>query len=54
VQWYLKAAEAGDKASMHRLKEAYSAGELGLAVNPEKASEWDRKLQISVEKKNGD
>ena len=54
LQWYLKAAEAGDDFSMQRLKKAYSTGELGLAADADQAAEWDRKLQIKQEKQNGD
>jgi len=44
AEWFLKAANAGDYVSMHRLIDAYSLGELGLAVNPEEASKWEIKL----------
>ncbi|NNE63805.1 MAG: sel1 repeat family protein [Gammaproteobacteria bacterium] len=54
LQWYLKAAEAGDDFSMLRLKKAYSTGELGLAADADQAAEWERKLQIKQEKRNGD
>ena len=41
--YYEKAAKAGDQAAMRRLAQAYSRGELGLAVDGAKAAEWQQK-----------
>jgi len=44
VEWFAKAAAAGDQVSMRRLKDAYSQGQLGLPVDPQQASAWEKKL----------
>ena len=44
VEWFLKAAVAGDDVSMRRLKNAYAAGQLGLPIDPVQASFWDEKI----------
>ena len=44
AEWYQKAAERGDKPSMHRLKQAYTSGQLGLPVDADKARAWNDKV----------
>lgn len=43
VEWYQKAAEAGDEEGMDRLGDAYAYGDLGLPQNRRKAIEWHQK-----------
>lgn len=45
VDWYTKAAVAGDRDSMMRLCNAYQRGELGLAKDQAKSDHWFRKWQ---------
>jgi TPR repeat protein len=44
AEWFQKAAERGDKPSMHRLKQAYTSGQLGLPVDADKARAWNDKV----------
>lgn len=44
AEWYLKAASRGDQNSMHRLKTAYTLGQLGLPVDPQQVEAWDEKI----------
>ena len=38
------AAQAGDPVAMHRLRDAYTEGQLGLPVDPEQAAHWDAQI----------
>ena len=40
IEWYLKSADAGVWQAAERLGKAYKNGELGLAVDADKAKEW--------------
>jgi len=43
VKLYTKAAESGSMAAMLTLQSAFSKGDLGLAVNPERADYWQKR-----------
>jgi TPR repeat protein len=47
VEWFLKAATAGDQVSMRRLQDAYRLGQLGLPVDPDQAAAWENKLKLN-------
>jgi TPR repeat protein len=44
VEWFRLAAQAGDPVAMHRLRDAYTEGQLGLPVDPEQAAHWDAQI----------
>jgi TPR repeat protein len=46
VEWFIKAANSGDKVSMRRLRNAYTLGQLGMPVDPEQASKWDAEINM--------
>ncbi|MBB3191224.1 tetratricopeptide repeat protein [Halomonas cerina] len=43
VTWYARAGEAGHPLAAARLAMAYQGGELGLAVDPERAAYWQER-----------
>ena len=45
VQWYRKAAEAGDARAMYNLGYAYEYGQGGLTKDEAKAVEWYKKAK---------
>ena len=45
--WYRRAADRGDARSMNRLAEAHGNGELGLAVDKQRARDWRERSQAN-------
>ena len=43
MEWYQKAAEAGEASAMYKLGYAYEHGEGGLTKDEAKAREWYKK-----------
>lgn len=49
VTWYARAGEAGHVLAAKRLAQAYRHGELGLAVDPQSASYWERLADQAID-----
>lgn len=47
LRWYKKSAEAGVWHAMDRIAKAYLNGQLGLAVDLDKAKEWQEKANVA-------
>lgn len=47
VEWYRKAADAGDERAMRRLMQAYANGDLKLAPNAAEASAWENRIKAN-------
>ena len=45
VTWYARAAQSGHFLAAERLARAYRLGELGLAVDGERAAYWQRQAE---------